>query len=137
MNQVEQPKERARPNFGVKSLQQIKAAKAAAAAAKPSPIAKAGSISQSVDPASDNSGEQNQDANAGSTSRAAKTSSEGSGEQEVNAEGANAEGHKSDDFKGKLKVMRGGQSLDVSFEKHVPQARLQELRRRKAKQAAS
>lgn len=109
-----QQEERARPNFGVKSLQEIKAAKAAAASATPGTIANVGSMSQS-----------------------ANTSSEGSGEQKNDATDANAESHKSDDFKGQLKVTRGDQSLDVSFEKHVPQARLQELRRRKAEQAAS
>lgn len=113
-HQIVQREERARPNFGVKSLQEIRAAKAAAAQATPGAITKAGSISQS-----------------------ANTSSEGSGEQKLDAEDASAQSHKSEDFKGKLKVTRGRQSLDVSFEKHVPQGRLEELRRRKAEQAAS
>ena len=103
----------ARPKFGVKSLREIKAAKAAAAVAKPETIPNGGSTYCPPDPGP----------------------KESRGRQEDAAD-ANESSHRPAGFKGKLKVTRGGQSLDVSFEKHVPQARLQELRKRKAEQAA-
>ena len=97
----------------MKSLREIKAAKAAAALAKSETNADGGSTSCP--------------ANVGPK--------EYRGHQEDAAD-ANEASHRPAGFKGSLKVTRGGQSLDVSFDKHVPQARLQELRKRKAEQAA-